>query len=85
MEQFHRKFLLAALKLFDLLIMISFFMLAASVVYLRTNTITFHEFLQMRIKIENFAIFLGLLLLWHIIFSLFGLYPSSRSRHPGGV
>jgi exopolysaccharide biosynthesis polyprenyl glycosylphosphotransferase len=78
MENFHRKFLLAAFKLFDLLIMISFFMLAASVVYLRANTITFHEFLQMRIKIENFAIFIGLLLFWHIILSLLGLYRSRR-------
>jgi len=78
MDKTQRKFLLAAFKLFDLFIMISFFMLAASVVYLRTNTITFHEFLQMRIKIENFAIFLGLLLLWHIILSMLGLYQSKR-------
>lgn len=78
MEQLHRKVLLAAFKLFDLLIMIAVFMLATSAVYLRTNTIAFHEFLHMRIKVENFAIFLGFLLLWHVIFSMFGLYHSRR-------
>ena len=55
MEQFHRKFLLAAFKIFDLLIMIAMFLLAAAVEYLQNNTITFHEFLHMRFKVENYV------------------------------
>jgi exopolysaccharide biosynthesis polyprenyl glycosylphosphotransferase len=78
MEQFHRKFLLAAFKLFDLLVMIAVFVLAAAVVYLQNNTITFHEFLHMRFKIENYALFSGFVLIWHLIFSGFGLYRSHR-------
>jgi exopolysaccharide biosynthesis polyprenyl glycosylphosphotransferase len=78
MEQLHRKILMAAFKIFDLLVMVGVFMLATSVVYSRINTITFHEFLQMRVKVENFIIFIGFILLWHLIFSLFGLYRSRR-------
>jgi exopolysaccharide biosynthesis polyprenyl glycosylphosphotransferase len=78
MEQFHRKFLLAAFKLFDLLVMVAMFLLAAAVVYLQNNTITFHEFLHMRFKVENYALFSGFVLVWHVIFSGFGLYHSYR-------
>ena len=60
MEQFHRKFLLAAFKLFDLLGMIAMFVLAAAVVYLQANTTTFQEFLQMRLIVENYALSPGL-------------------------
>ena len=29
------------------------------------------EFFAMRVKVENFIIFVGLLLLWHFLFSMF--------------
>jgi len=78
MEQSHRKFLLAAFKLFDLAVMVAMFFLAAAVVYLQTNTITFNEFLQMRFKVENYVLFSGFVFVWHVIFSGFGLYHSHR-------
>ena len=78
MEQFHRKFLLTAFKLFDLLVMVAMFVLAAAVVYLQNNTITFNEFLHLRFKVENYALFSGFVLIWHWIFSGFGLYHSYR-------
>ena len=78
MENFQRKLLLAAFKLFDLLVMASMFVLAAAVVYLQNNSITFHEFLHMRFKVENYVIFSGFVLIWHLIFSGFGLYHSHR-------
>jgi hypothetical protein len=78
MEQFHRKFLLTAFKLFDLLVMAAMFVLAAAVVYLQNNTITFNEFLHLRFKVENYALFSGFVLIWHWIFSGFGLYHSYR-------
>jgi exopolysaccharide biosynthesis polyprenyl glycosylphosphotransferase len=78
MEQFHRKFLLVAFKFFDLLVMVAMFVLAAAAVYVQNNTITFNEFLHMRFKIENYVLFSGFVLMWHLLFSSFGLYHSRR-------
>jgi len=78
MDVFRRKVLLAAFKLFDLLVMVAMFILAAAVVYLQNNTITFDAFLHMRFKIENYLLFSGFVLIWHLIFSGFGLYHSRR-------
>jgi len=36
------------------------------------------DFFSMRVKVENVLIFLGLLFLWHNLFSIFGLYQSHR-------
>jgi len=58
--------------------MIAVFVLAAAMVYLQNNSISFHAFLQMRFKIENYALFSGFIILWHLIFSGFGLYHSRR-------
>jgi FlaA1/EpsC-like NDP-sugar epimerase len=78
MTQFRRQALITLLKILDISIMISAFLLAATVVYLQTNTITFQEFLHMRFKIENYLLFSGFILLWYLIFSGFGLYRSKR-------
>jgi exopolysaccharide biosynthesis polyprenyl glycosylphosphotransferase len=58
--------------------MVAFFGLASTIVYLQSYTITFHEFLQMRFKIENYALFTGFVIVWHIILAGFGLYHSHR-------
>jgi exopolysaccharide biosynthesis polyprenyl glycosylphosphotransferase len=73
-----RKILLETYKLFDLLVMLVAFGLAALASYEQSGTASFADFLSLRIKIQNFALFLGLLLAWHIIFSLVGLYHSKR-------
>src|ERR1700758_3920635 len=39
---------------------------------------SFTQFLEMRVKVGNIGLFLSLLVLWHIIFSAFGLYHSKR-------
>ncbi len=65
-------------KLADLLIMIGSFMAACVVVSYGLDTISFDQFLHMRIKIVNFILFVSLILLWHAIFSMFGLYRSRR-------
>jgi exopolysaccharide biosynthesis polyprenyl glycosylphosphotransferase len=54
------------------------FLLGAAVESYETGMVSFDEFLSMRIKVQNFAIFLGLLLVWHLIFSSFRLYNSHR-------
>lgn len=77
MSKARRQALLALLKIFDLVIMVASFTLAA-VPLLDRSGLTFSEFFSMRIKVQNFVVFLGLLCAWHIIFSSFSLYESRR-------
>src|ERR1700674_5390433 len=65
------------MKLFDLVLMIFSFGLAAVVVS-ENATVSVAEFLALRVKIQNFVTFSLLLLLWHLIFSAFGMYASRR-------
>jgi exopolysaccharide biosynthesis polyprenyl glycosylphosphotransferase len=72
-----RQLLLNTMKLFDLLLMVLAFGLAALAVSSATP-VSPTEFFSMRVKIGNFVIFFGLLFVWHIIFTLFGMYTSHR-------
>ncbi|MGA2413947.1 MAG: sugar transferase [Candidatus Sulfotelmatobacter sp.] len=40
--------------------------------------LSFNEFLELRIKISNFIIFCGIVLLWHRVFCFFDMYESRR-------
>src|SRR4030043_2026496 len=73
-----RKILLETFKLFDLLVMVFAFGLGTLASYEQSGVASFAQFLSMRIKIQNFALFIGFLIAWHIIFSLFRLYHSRR-------
>jgi exopolysaccharide biosynthesis polyprenyl glycosylphosphotransferase len=70
--------MLEASKLFDLGVMVFSYALASSAVYYKNGTLSLVQFLSMRVKVQNFACFLGLLLVWHLIFSFCGLYGSRR-------
>jgi exopolysaccharide biosynthesis polyprenyl glycosylphosphotransferase len=72
-----RQFLLNTMKLFDLVLMVASFGLAAVVVSQRA-TVSLAEFLSLRVKVQNFVTFSLLLLAWHIIFTSFGMYTSRR-------
>ncbi len=78
MNQLRRQILLKAFKLSDMMIMAFIFFLSAMAVSSQIDTTTFNEFLSMRVKVQNFILFLGLVLLWYFIFSTFGLYKSKR-------
>jgi len=78
MGNYHRKILLIALKLSDMLIMVGSFAAATVMVFYEVNSISFYQFLDMRIKVVNFVLFVTLLILWHFIFSIFDLYGSRR-------
>lgn len=67
-----------AFKLSDMLIMIGCFMATTIMVSYKINAVSIEQFLHMRIKVENFALFLCVLLIWYAIFSMFGLYRSRR-------
>ena len=78
MSNFRRQILLVVFKLSDMLIMIGSFMAATLMVSYGMDSISLDRFLEMRIKVVNVVLFLGLLILWHIIFSMFDLYSSKR-------
>ena len=77
MGNVRRQFLLNSMKLFDLVLMVASFGLAAVVVSQRA-TVSVAEFLALRVKIQNFVTFSLMLLVWHLIFSFFGMYASRR-------
>jgi len=73
-----RHILLKAAKLFDLAVMIISFGSAAVLIAYETPTMSLAEFLSMRVKVQNFALFACFLFAWHVILSAFGLYRSQR-------
>ena len=83
MVNIRRQILLNAFKLFDMIIMVVAFG-AATTPIVESHSIAFAEFFAMRVKVGNILIFMGLLLVWHLLFSACGLYASRRlSRRSG--
>ncbi|MBI5583060.1 MAG: sugar transferase [Deltaproteobacteria bacterium] len=78
MVPFRRKILLDALQLFDLAALVGYFLFAAWVNSREMKGVSFEQVLTMRIRVSNLLIFLGLLLVWHLIFVFFKLYHSRR-------
>ncbi len=62
----------------DLLTVIFAFGVATVVINLEMGAFSLEEFLAMRISLQNLILFLGLILSWHTIFSLYGLYEQGR-------
>jgi FlaA1/EpsC-like NDP-sugar epimerase len=78
MNESKRRLLLLALKLFDLgLVLVSFAFAVVLTLYVHSGP-SFAEFLSMRVKVGNIAIFVAAVLAWHMIFSLTGMYGSKR-------
>jgi exopolysaccharide biosynthesis polyprenyl glycosylphosphotransferase len=78
MTNLRRQFLLKVFTLSDLAIMVASFASAALAESYLTAHMSFGEFLSMRIKLQNIVLFLGLLAVWHGVFSAVGLYQSKR-------
>jgi exopolysaccharide biosynthesis polyprenyl glycosylphosphotransferase len=78
MTNARRKLLLNSFKLFDLALMISVFLLAVNVVLYESRAVTVTQFLSLRISIKNFVVFAIFTVIWHLTFSLSGLYASRR-------
>jgi exopolysaccharide biosynthesis polyprenyl glycosylphosphotransferase len=72
------RFLLHALKLCDLGLMVGSMLLALLLVLADNSPIGISDFLAMRIRVRNFILLLALLAVWHVMFSMFGLYNSRR-------
>jgi exopolysaccharide biosynthesis polyprenyl glycosylphosphotransferase len=73
-----RRFLLSALKLFDLALLVTSFGLATMLVVYADESVSLSHFLSIRVKIGNCAIFAAVLLAWHAICCLSGMYKSRR-------
>jgi exopolysaccharide biosynthesis polyprenyl glycosylphosphotransferase len=69
---------LEALKTYDLAIMVLSFALAAALPLWVGGVVSLPDFFSMRVRVVNFVIFGGLLLVWHSLFSALGLYDSRR-------
>jgi exopolysaccharide biosynthesis polyprenyl glycosylphosphotransferase len=78
MPNFRRRLLKSTLKTFDLAVMVLAFVLAAVLALGVGRGIPAIDFFSMRVRVGNLVIFMGLLLFWHNLFSLFGLYESHR-------
>jgi exopolysaccharide biosynthesis polyprenyl glycosylphosphotransferase len=77
MTRSRRQILVYAVRL-DLILMVLAFGAATLPVLLREGLPSFAGFLSMKIKLQNFVAFLLLVLLWHFVFSVLGLYKSKR-------
>jgi len=78
MNNTRRQLLLNAFMLFDLGLMVLAFMAGTLTIIHQSHSMDFTSFFSMRVKIQNFAIFLLLMIAWHLIFRLSGLYASRR-------
>jgi exopolysaccharide biosynthesis polyprenyl glycosylphosphotransferase len=70
--------MLNTLKCFDLLVTVLCFLLAMVVVAQNFTSISFEQFLSLRVKISNFLFMVVLLGAWYQTYSAFGLYRSRR-------
>ena len=74
----YRQTLLALLKVFDLVLAILSYGLATFFIVHAHSSLSFQQFLSLRIKLSNFAIMAVTVYLWHFIFAMCGLYESKR-------
>jgi exopolysaccharide biosynthesis polyprenyl glycosylphosphotransferase len=79
-----RNFALGLLKMFYPALMVMCFGLATALLIARMpgSTRSLASFLSMRVKIGNLLVIASILLLWHLVFSIFGFYESKRMTSP---
>jgi len=78
MYSLRRKLLLNSYKLFDMAIMVGWFIIAVAAEAHFSTHLSFSEFIGMRIKAQNFAVFIGFMFAWRAILGSFGLYETKR-------
>ena len=76
---FRRKISLKLMQVSDILLIGIIFLIVTWLFHAENNDLlAFEEFLALRIKIENFFIGIGLLVIWHLACSSLALYESKR-------
>lgn len=79
MHNTRRQILMDCFQVFDLVLMVFSYAMATLVVLEESAGVhNFAQFVGMRVKIENFAVFTGIVIAWHFILVGFGLYQSKR-------
>jgi exopolysaccharide biosynthesis polyprenyl glycosylphosphotransferase len=78
MQEAKRRLALSVLKLFDLSSITLAFGVAMLLVGFESPSLSLAEFLSMKVKLWNFVIFGAMLAVWHVLFSLCGLYESKQ-------
>jgi exopolysaccharide biosynthesis polyprenyl glycosylphosphotransferase len=78
-----RSILMSLFKAFDLTLLAGAFIVAAVPNLKDVGAVSLSNFLSTRISVRSFVLFSGLLLLWHLLFSFFGLYESKRLLRGG--
>ena len=78
MNQANRRILLNCLKLYDLVFLSAAYGLATLLALDARSVVSFTKFFSLRIRLSNCLIFAGMLLAWHTILSLCGLYKARR-------
>ena len=74
-----RQLLLEAYRFLDVFLMAGSFAFATWVtLYYFNRPVSFEQFVSMRIKVHNLALFIGFLYMWRALFSAAGLYESMR-------
>ena len=73
-----RYILLLLFKFFDSALLAGSFIVASVPILSSLGAVSLTDFLAMRTSVRNFALFTALILLWHFLFSSFGLYESKR-------
>lgn len=73
-----RRLLLNLLKLSDLCILMTGFLIGAWLTTTLVRYVSWIDFLSIRIKISNLIVVLAMMFLWHLIYRTFGLYQSRR-------
>jgi exopolysaccharide biosynthesis polyprenyl glycosylphosphotransferase len=73
-----RSLLVSTLKLLDTAQLTCVFLIAAVLTSFQPKLGSLDEFLSMRLKLTNFGLFLGLLMLWRLGFAVVGLYDPAR-------
>jgi exopolysaccharide biosynthesis polyprenyl glycosylphosphotransferase len=77
MNEKHR-LTIGLLKLFDLALVVFAFVLTAFLIVKADHTVSLVQFLSVRTRVVNFAIFVLALIICHIVFQICGLYRSRR-------
>jgi exopolysaccharide biosynthesis polyprenyl glycosylphosphotransferase len=73
-----RQVIFAFWKATDLALMVLAFGLSVWIAILQPQGMSFGRLLSVRLKLSNILLFLGFLLLWHLVLSWLGLYRSHR-------
>src|ERR1700733_13478333 len=73
-----RRILKHLAKLFDLCVLVTLFVCAGVLAYSSPRGLTFSRLMGLRITLGDCLLFALLLLSWHVLFNLCGLYISKR-------